>query len=532
MLTKLKDIRDNMTNVIYNMFTNNKKFYNISPVSNRAHPVYGQVLAGYYTRYFICRTQQIKYGPVIEIDLNQYANLSSNPNFIVVEIPWNVCGPLEDGMLVIAGKEVPNPGVISQNKALVLTASEKIPALIYYIKEHYDEYHMENCPAYTPSPELSGSLMTSSEKYSHKIKDQTANAIIRPPTVIANRGLPRYISNPTSVTPVTPVEAATSPHRCTLTDTLIGSINRNTLTKVCSFSPSSEVPFRITAIKYYSGTYSGTDAGTAYFNVQIVPPNFYGTIEWHGGSMWPGGANVANGGSTIKKAGFSGGYYWFPGVNPVYVPLTLDISYSDYYYFPTLDEADPGHGGGILFQADAYGNITTKMRDVLNQEIWDGHWGQVYNQIYTLDYPGRKALYPNINPAEGDSLAFGPDEGHIGLGWQLCYPGIGIGGGYDSITSDAGEMYPCVIKQIWTADDDFFYSEAGYQNQTEYQAQWLNTPDNGYPLGTHGNGGPLSPVTGNPGDYIAFVITMDGNSSGGDTLTDAWAEISWEPYYG
>jgi hypothetical protein len=117
----------------YDSLADNKRFYEISAEDNRAYPVYGDIVSGIYTRYFTCRSNLVKHGPVYEIDAGQYKGLSGNANFVSVEIPWRIRGKIDDTSLWISGMEVKNPGVVSQNKALIEDAAQRIPAIVYYM---------------------------------------------------------------------------------------------------------------------------------------------------------------------------------------------------------------------------------------------------------------------------------------------------------------------------------------------------------------------------------------------------------------
>ena len=292
-----------------------------------------------------------------------------------------------------------------------------------------------------------------------------------------------------------------------------------------SFSPG--VPFRITGITYYTGLYEGTDeGGWAAFHTLIISPDFTGDLP--GGwaeSLLDGWRNLYWGGTTDTLAGYGLSDYrrWvlFGGG---LLPLgpTRDIPYSGHYVFPE------GHQGGILFQVDEDGVFSTKMRDVGNAEINDDQWAMVPGQLHTADYPSD---HLEGGQTEGAGYTFEPDAGHLGIAYQACHEY------YDSDTSIAGEaqpgsgMHQLGIRELWWADDDWIASEAGYNNEATFVIPdyYISSPENGYPVAENGHGnGPLSPVTGNATDRIAFLIEMDG-TLGGDTITGAWIDVTWEP---
>jgi len=165
----LQHILDTLIADNYNSNKMNRPLYNISVTESRAYPVYRDIMSGIYTRYFTCRSNLTKYGPVCEINADQYAGLSANPNFVCVQLPWRICGNPDDTFFMIAGKQVKNPGVKSQNKAIIIEAAHKIPALVYYLKNLL-EYYQEHCAAEgTTSDIVVNPYTTSSPKYKPNI---------------------------------------------------------------------------------------------------------------------------------------------------------------------------------------------------------------------------------------------------------------------------------------------------------------------------------------------------------------------------
>lgn len=127
-----KQIIKNLTVKKYDNLTGKREFYEATSVESRAYPAYLDITAGFYTRYFACRTHLINIGPVREIDANQFSVLSSNPNYAVVQMQWRIRGSLEDVTIWVNEKEVVIPGIITQNKAVIEYAAITIPAIKSY----------------------------------------------------------------------------------------------------------------------------------------------------------------------------------------------------------------------------------------------------------------------------------------------------------------------------------------------------------------------------------------------------------------
>lgn len=146
MTYNIRNLLDDLKTTTYNFLTKKERMYNVSVDERRATPVYNDIAIGVYTRYFACRANLVKYGPVYEVDSGQYSGLKLNPNFVTVQIPWRIRGPLDDEHMMISQKEVVNPGVESENKALVETAAKIIPAIVYYLKDPLEYYQGDFLP--------------------------------------------------------------------------------------------------------------------------------------------------------------------------------------------------------------------------------------------------------------------------------------------------------------------------------------------------------------------------------------------------
>lgn len=145
MTYNIRDILNEVKHNTYNFLTGNQRLYDVSISERRATPIYSDVVNGLYVRYFTCRSNLIKVGPVYEIDANQYAGIKTNPNFTTVQLLWRIRGALEDDSIMISGKEVINSGVMSENQAILDAAAKVIPAIAVYIKE-MDEYYQGDWP--------------------------------------------------------------------------------------------------------------------------------------------------------------------------------------------------------------------------------------------------------------------------------------------------------------------------------------------------------------------------------------------------
>ena len=145
MTYNLRDLLNDAKHKTYNFLAGNKRLYDVSITERRAVPVYGDVVSGLYVRYFTCRSNLVKFGPVYEIDANQYAGIITNPNFTTITLPWRIRGKLDDDTIMISNTEVINSGILTENQVLLNTAAKQIPAILYYIKE-MDEYYQGEWP--------------------------------------------------------------------------------------------------------------------------------------------------------------------------------------------------------------------------------------------------------------------------------------------------------------------------------------------------------------------------------------------------
>jgi len=313
-----------------------------------------------------------------------------------------------------------------------------------------------------------------------------------------------------------------------------------------TFAPG--VPFIITSIKYYSGTYAGN--GWAYFDTQVVPPTIIAQAAWGSDLLCDGLAQLSRGGTTNTKAGYvlgwtdpdyatAAGSYWF-GTELVLIPLQPDLSFSypisflashwegEEFNSPWIPWEGPG---GVLWQVDSSGTITTKkMSGAVEGEV-AGVYGQVHSSVYPSksDYPCAK---------EGDPYVYQPDEGNVTLGYIMVHDGADWISGTSEVLQEVHTIWEDWITQwdmsadvpeLWKADNDYFWSGEEDNNETEYVVQYLNTPENYYPIDSSGS--PPSPIVGNASDVIVFTVKMEaGGGPETDTLTGCWVEVTWEPY--
>lgn len=89
---------------------------------------------GYFYRFFAAKGNQLN-DRAYEVNRQEYTRLNKNPYVVTERVKWKISGDLEDYTIPVhvGGPDVVEyvtiPGVLTQNKASIKFAVERIPAL-------------------------------------------------------------------------------------------------------------------------------------------------------------------------------------------------------------------------------------------------------------------------------------------------------------------------------------------------------------------------------------------------------------------
>jgi len=112
--------------------------YNVIPTIS-TEDINSKIKVRYFAKYAAQR-----YGNIYEIDGGQYSLIQSNNLFKKTTIDWIIRGKLEDTVLTLpSGDSILVKGVISQNKALLALAEEKLPGITNHLRNYVEFYSGE-----------------------------------------------------------------------------------------------------------------------------------------------------------------------------------------------------------------------------------------------------------------------------------------------------------------------------------------------------------------------------------------------------